>query len=74
MAGSQDGRNGSVAAVVKQWKKRLMRRARAFDHWQRPRTPAPGQSDKQARLGPADGMLPRQTGSCVVYGCECTDS
>lgn len=49
----QDGRNGKVEAVVKQWSKRLGGAARRFEHWQHPRKPPPGYPAQQARAGDA---------------------
>ncbi len=56
--GPQDGRNSGVEAVVGRWKRRLTRWARTFDHWQHPRKPAAGRSDKQVRCSQALFRLP----------------
>lgn len=44
---SQDGHSSSVAAIVTAWQRRLRKKARKFEHWQRPRVPLKGHSHKQ---------------------------
>lgn len=45
----QDGQNSQVASVVRFRQDRLLKKARKFEHWQRPRVPLKGHSDKQVQ-------------------------